>query len=58
VLFHVWNTLSLGISRRDTGTGEEMTYLLSGDLMRFVIEPSPETIARFRGKGAAIVTAE
>ena len=58
VLIHAWNTLSLGFSRRDTGAGEEFTWLLSGDLMRFVIEPSPEAIARFRGKGTAVVSAQ
>lgn len=52
VMFHAYNTFSLGVTQRDTGAGNELTYLLSADLMRLVLNPSPEAIAKFRGKGA------
>lgn len=48
IMFHAYNTLSLGVTRRDTGAGDETTYLLSIDLMKFILNPSPEAMARFR----------
>lgn len=50
VMFHIYNSLSVGVTRRDTGAGDETTYLLSMDLMRLLLNPSPEAIAEFRGK--------
>jgi hypothetical protein len=58
VMFHVYNTLSLGVTQRDTGAGNELTYLLSADLMRLILNPTPEAIAKFRGKGAAVPAQE
>jgi hypothetical protein len=52
VMVHAYNTLSLGVTRRDTGAGDETTWLLSLDLMRLVLNPTPEKMAEFRGKGA------
>jgi hypothetical protein len=48
IMFHAYHTLSLGVTRRDTGAGDETTYLLSMDLMRLVLNPTPEAIEKFR----------
>ena len=52
VLFHVNNVYSLGVTRRDTGAGQETTYLLSADFMRIVLKPSEVLMKNFRGAGA------
>jgi hypothetical protein len=49
VLIHVNHVFSFGFSRRDTGEGDETTYLLSADFMKLMLKPTPEAIARFRG---------
>ena len=52
VMFHVNNVYSLGVARRDTGAGKETVYLLSADLMRFLLKPSEASQTNFRGAGA------
>jgi len=52
LMLHVYNTLSIGATRRNTGSGKQTTYLLSADLMRLILNPSREAMARFRGTGA------
>lgn len=51
LMIHVYNTLSIGATRRDTGAGTETTWLLSADLMKLILNPSAEAVAKFRGKG-------
>jgi hypothetical protein len=55
LMVHINHKYSVGATRRDTGAGEETTWLLSVDLMRLLLKPSYEDIKNFRGAGASNV---
>jgi len=48
LMFHVKNEFSFGATRRDTGAGNETTWLFSVDLTRLFLEKSAETKKQFR----------
>jgi hypothetical protein len=57
LMLHAYNAYSLGVTRRDTGAGKDTTYLLSVDLMRFLLSPSAAAMQAFRGAGTPAVSA-
>ncbi|HEY4212856.1 MAG TPA: hypothetical protein VGM84_15345 [Steroidobacteraceae bacterium] len=57
LMVHAYNTYSFGVTRRDTGAGKkDTTYLVSVDLMKFLLNPSAQAMQAFRGAGAPAAT--
>jgi hypothetical protein len=48
VMLHVNNKWSIGAIQRDTGFGDETTWLISGDLMKTFLGKSAELRQKFR----------
>ena len=48
MMFHVNNKWSLGVIRRDTGAGDDTTWLITADLMKLILKKSEEVKKKFR----------